>query len=609
MFFDIEVKENGKGMTYQGLLKHTNLAEAFLSRIHSDGEIIFMDRKGKYTNYTYEYLWKRSLVYAKYLKDQGIEKGDIVTLILPSCPEFIMIFMACQITGAVPVSLYPMMSLGDIDGWKERTMKMISQVKCKHFFGTHVLKMLLFENLDELGIQAHDVEKINQKSEELEYATELFPSSEDLCFLQFSSGTTSDPKPVMITQKNALINAQLMNDTIELPMEKTKAVTWLPLYHDMGLVGTFIGSIIGAQTLTIIRPDDFIRKPALWVKALSEQKANITVAPNFAYGLCVKRINEKQMQGLDLSHVHLAGCGAEAVYKETMDKFLNKFGKVGFQTKAIVPMYGMAEATLAVSSSRYDEEIQWKCFDEELLAEGMVFETNEKQGKYLCSLGKPLPTYKVEVRDKEGNILPEKHVGRLYIQGPSVFGGYYKDQLKTEKAFSKGMLDTGDEGFIYDGEIYIAGRAKDTMIIRGKNYYPTIFEESLTVIRALREGRVVVASSYFKESDTEEMVILAEVKNEKYLEDTTELKQLVTNIISASGDITPKQIEFLAPGILPRTSSGKLKRAAAVAMWKNGTLTGKPKTGFRDRTKVLGAVVKNTFSNAVNTAVKRLRTP
>ncbi len=584
-------------MSCHDINKFSSLAEAFLSRINGDGEIIFMDRKGSYTPYSYGALWESSLRYAHYLQMEGVKKGDVISLILPSCPEFISIFIGAQILGAVPVSLYPMMSLGDVDGWKERTLEMLKQVDCQHFFGTDMIKLLIQEELLEANIKPHAVEDVNLHKESLEYACEYFPGESDLCFLQFSSGTTSAPKPVMITQRNALLNAQIIVDKVDQPMDDLTTVSWLPLYHDMGLVGTFISSILGGKNLVIIRPDDFIRKPALWLRAMSDYKAKVTTGPNFAYGLAVKRITAKQMEGLDLSHATLVGCGAEAVYKETMDKFINKFSKVGLNPRAIVPMYGMAEATVAVSFSEHTEEIKWKTFDDELLTEGIALEV--EKGKTLCSLGKPLPTFEVYVKDKEGNNLPEGHVGRLFIKSPCVFAGYYNDPIKTEASFQGDLLDTGDEGFLIDGEIFIAGRAKDTMIIRGKNYYPTIFEESLTVVRALREGRVIVSSSYFEESDTEEMIVLAEVKKEKYLEETVELKQLVQNVLTSNGELTPKVVEFYAPGTLPRTSSGKLRRAAAVNMWANGTFESTPKTGLRARTRFLGTVVKNTLSKAV----------
>lgn len=577
-----------------------NLAEAFLRRTHEESNFIFMNKKAEYTHYSYKGIWNKSLVFAKYLQSRGIGKGDVVSMILPSCPEFIMLFIATQILGAVPVSLYPMMSLEDTENWKQRTLEMLKQIECQHIFGDHMFNLLLKADFNELGLHVHDVDEIASLTEELQYPTEYFPAETDLCFLQFSSGTTGQPKPVMITQKNAIINAQLIIGQLgSLKKEEITTVSWLPLYHDMGLVGTFISSILGGRDLVIIRPDDFIRRPYLWIKAISDHHAQITTAPNFAYGLCVKRVTEKQLQGLDLSSLQLAGCGGEAVYQETMDKFTRKFSPFGLSAKSLVPMYGMAEATVAISFSKSDEEINWKSFDEEALSLGEV--KIDRKGKKLCSLGRPLDTFEVVVKDSQNNLLSDGQVGRIYLKGPSVFAGYYKDKIKTESSFLDDYLDTGDQGFLLDGEIFITGRAKDIMVIRGRNYYPTVYEESLTKIRELREGRVIVSSVYFAESDSEEMIVLAEIKNEKCLSYQDELITQIKSHLMLTGQLTPKVVDLLLPGTLPRTSSGKLRRSLAVKQWTNNTLKNqKELVSIKDRTRIYGNFLRKSIVAAVD---------
>jgi fatty-acyl-CoA synthase len=579
-------------------MNYNNIAEAFYSRINQDGNFVFMNRKGEYTTYTYSFLWRKSLMYAQYFKEQGVKKGDTISIILPSCPEFIMTFMATQILGAVPVSLYPMMSLGEVSAWKDRTFTMMNQVNCKHFLGNSMLKGLIDTELADNNILGHTIEDINTKKELYDFDTSLFPTKDDLCFLQFSSGTTSAPKPVMISQENAIINATLVADQIGIPKDQINTVTWLPLYHDMGLVGTFLASILGGKNLIIIRPDDFIRKPYLWFKAITDYKAQVTTAPNFAYGLACKRVTPKQMEQLSLESLHLSGCGGEAVYKETIDKFIEKFKHVGLDPDCITPMYGMAEATVAVSFSSHNEPVKWRSFDEEQLSLGKV--SSCPNGKFLCSLGKPLDTFKVEVRDENGDILEENKVGRLYLMGPSVFKGYFNDDEKTKASFKYSMLDTGDQGFISNGEIYVTGRAKDTMIIRGRNYYPTIFEESLTAIAPLREGRVIVSSHWFKESDSEEMIVLAEVKDERDLKNVDDLTKIVAKRLSETGELNPKIISFYKAGTLPRTSSGKLRRSHAVKLWKEEKLTQEVKVDFFERANTLKVLFRESVYTTVN---------
>ncbi len=547
-------------------------------------EIVFMNKKGEYQTYSYQDIWNRSLKYAQFLVENNIKPGDVVSIMLQTSIEYLSLFIACQQVRAIPVSLYPPSSFTDLDGWEKNTIRMIKSVDAKVVITENkILKFIDFSS----ACSSIDIDKFEKFNESVFKVDTLFKnfSEEDLCFLQFSSGTTGNPKAVMVSQFNAMKNV----DSIDSSLSENEliGVSWLPLYHDMGLVGSLLYTIIKGGKLILIKPNDFIMKPYLWLKAISDHKATATVAPNFAFGLVCKRMKHKSLEGLDLSSLEYALCGAEMIHQETIDKFYKKFEPIGLKKSAVTPVYGMAESTLAVTFSNFKEEIIWKTFNRDFLSSGTAMESS--RGITLCSLGEPLKEMNVDIRDEESSLsLPEGKVGRIFVSGSSVVSGYYKDPVKTNENFHSGVLDTGDRGFLYQGNLYICGRDKDIIISRGRNYYPEKIEERIFQIENIREGKVVASSYWDDINGAEEIVIFAEIKNIKSLDEESlnNIKSLIFSEVSVEG-IRAKEVVLVDKGVLPRTSSGKLKRRETVKLWRSGRLI-----NFEDDFKVRLNLVK-----------------
>jgi len=299
-------------------------------------------------------------------------------------------------------------------------------------------------------------------------------------------------------------------------------------------------------------------------------KGTISVAPNFAYGLCCKRIPEEEVAGLDLSSWQVALCGAEPVQVETLKLFAERFAKAGFQAKALTPAYGLAEATLAVAVSSRSEGPRALRFDREKLErENLAVPSDD--GMSLVSSGQAIPQVQIEIRDEEGRKIPEGQAGRVWVKGPNVMLGYLDNPEATKIIIVEGWLDTGDRAFFHEGELYLCGRYKDLIIIRGKNFDPAALEESLEGIAGLRTGCAVAFGETEPHSDTESLIILAEIQKEPKV-DHDSVAAAIREKISTTFQLSVSEIALVSPGTLPRTSSGKKQRLLAKSLWKENAL-------------------------------------
>jgi acyl-CoA synthetase (AMP-forming)/AMP-acid ligase II len=356
----------------------------------------------------------------------------------------------------------------------------------------------------------------------------------DLALIQFSSGTTVDPKPVALTHANVLANLAAIQ-TIVPDDDAQAGVSWLPLYHDMGLIGCLLLAVARPGPLTLIPPEVFLARPALWLRAISKKRATLSVAPNFAYGLCARRIRDDELRGVDLSSWRFALNGAEPVAPAVLRRFVERFSPHGFRESALMPVYGLSEASLAVTFTPPGR--------------GPRIKTGERE---LASVGAPLPGIDVEVRD-----------GRIFVRGPSVMREYFRNQEATRAVLRDGWLDTGDLGFVEDGELFVAGRAKDVIILRGRNHAPQEFEDALDGLAGARPGCAVAVA--LPTSEGEELALLVEQSSALTEADVR------TRVLEQTG-IRAHEVRLLAPGTLPRTSSGKLRRGEALRQLLAGEL-------------------------------------
>jgi acyl-CoA synthetase (AMP-forming)/AMP-acid ligase II len=391
----------------------------------------------------------------------------------------------------------------------------------------------------------------------------------------------------MVSHENLVCNLEMMKAALGAYTEEDQAqgaVSWLPLYHDMGLVGCLYMGLYFPGNVTYLRPDLFLAKPAVWLQTISRRRAVISAAPNFAYGLCLKKVTDADMEGVDLSSWRMALNGAEPIELRTAEQFAERFGRWGFPRTAMTPVYGLAEAGLGVSFSAVDQPPHTVEFDRDALS--LEDRAVPGEGRRMVSVGRPLPGLEVEIQDESGAALPEGRVGRIMARGPSITRGYFQDPGLTADIIRHGWLDTGDLGFLHDGHLYISGRLKDLIIIRGRNYAPQEVEELLLDVPGLRTG-CAVAVSTMVEDEGEQLIVLGE-RDTIHPRPDEEVVADINGRVLKGLSLSPHHVELLPPGTLPRTSSGKLRRSDALKQFLTGELVPPEKVTALKLLKELG---------------------
>ncbi|MCK5575972.1 MAG: AMP-binding protein, partial [Sphingomonadales bacterium] len=354
-------------------------------------------------------------------------------------------------------------------------------------------------------------------------------------------------------------------------------VSWLPFYHDMGLVGTLLTPITCQASVDYLATESFARRPLQWLRLMSENKGTITYSPTFGYDICARRIKESALENLNLSQWRVAGIGAEMIRPDVMEHFLSVFQKAGFKPTTFMPSYGLAECTLAVSFMPENTGIVTDKVDERILsgevslarANGHINgEGGPERYRDVVNCGVPLPEYEVEIRDAAQNAMDEHDIGRIFLRGVSVMQGYFNDEQATKDVLSDdGWLDTGDMGYMLDGSIYIVGRAKDMIIVNGRNHWPQDIEWSVEQLAGIRSGDIA-AISLPGDDDEEVPTVLVQCRLRDQDERRAFVEQIKTKILDDTG--IQCRIELIPPKTLPRTSSGKLSRVKARQQFLTG---------------------------------------
>jgi fatty-acyl-CoA synthase len=526
---------------------------------------------------SYKSLYFESKKIAQQLHNIGVKKGDPVIIILPTCKEFVSSFMGAMMIGAIPAALYPPMRLGKIEVWKDKTIKCIHKVEAKVVLTNKRVSNFLGEVLHKSNTSNHcyDIQKILKSDLEINLP-KISTSPDDLSFIQFSSGSTGLPSPVGISYENIQYNIGGILLAMNLDFKDINCVSWLPLYHDMGLVGILFGSMYSRGKLTLMPPESFLASPLSWLTLMSDLKASVGVAPNFAYGLCLEKIPAESLKNLDLSHWKVAMCGAEPIHCETLIKFCDKFGPAHFNQSALVPVYGLAEGTLAVSFSRSTDRPFEYYFDEHQLKKNIV-ESASSNGANVACVGRPLTNVKINIRGKDLSKLPDGQIGNIFISGPSIMRQYINSPEKNKDSFYQGELNTFDRGFIYDDKLFICGREKDLLIINGQNIDPSYIEQELNSIPEIRTGcTACISVSSQAKQHTESLVALCEVTKEFENTNSEEIERKIRDCILKNAGLNVDSIKLLSPGTLPRTSSGKISRSLSKKLFQEQALI-KPK--------------------------------
>lgn len=559
---------------------------------HPQGGLRLLDRAERETWFGWGEVRERAQTVAGALAAVGIRPGDRVALVFPTGIEFFESLFGAILAGAVPVPLYPPVRLGRMGEYLERTTRMLERSGARLVLADARVRRILGQAVaaakPDLGCLT--VGDLPRSAIE---PVRVAPS--DLALIQFSSGTTVDPKPVALSHRAVAAQVKILNgfwrDTEEL---RHSCVSWLPLYHDMGLIGCVFPAIARDATLTLIGPELFVARPGLWLRALSKYRATISPAPNFAYSLCVTRVSDAEMEGMDLSNWRTALNGAESVAPSVLRAFCDRFARWGFRREALTPVYGLSEAALAVTFSDLDQPFRTGRFDREGLSRESLAREDE-EGREIASVGCPVPGFRLRIVGKLGNDLPEGHVGRVWIQGPSLMDGYLGDPEATARALKDGWLDTGDLGFLQGGELFLTGRAKDVVILRGRNYAPDEIERAVDGLPGVRDGCVVAASWLPEDAPGETLAVFVEISRTATPPQIAALPEASREAVLGAMGLAVDEVVLLKPGTLPRTSSGKLRRAETLRLHLAGELAPpEPVTPLR----IAGAMARSSLAYA-----------
>lgn len=531
--------------------------------------------------FTHGGIERASARYGGALQALGARKGDRVALILPDNADFVFAFLGAIRAGIIPVPIYPPTGLGKLAGYLENTLHIVASSGARILLTNAEVKRML----GTIQAQAPELEKVVAVEGLRASREELQPTRvtlDDIAFLQFTSGSTSRPKGVVLTHRNLAANVRaIMELGIGIRDGVDSGVSWLPLYHDMGLIGFVIAPLYHLNTITFLPPLLFLKRPARWLEAISRYRGSISFGPNFAYALCVKRIKEGEMAGLDLSSWRVAGCGAEPIRAENLRAFADKFAPVGFDEKAFISCYGMAESTLAISFSKLGSGVTVDAVDGDALwSEGRAnpIDPESPRAVPIVQCGAPFEGHEIQVFGLDDEIserpLGEREVGEVRLRGPSVTAGYFNETEKTQESFAGGWLRTGDLGYLACGNVHICGRSKEVIIVNGRNYYPQDLEWEAGKVEGVRKGNVVAFGTLKPHNDRERVVITFEtvVTDEAPLQ---ALKGEVRRVVQQALGLTVDDVVPLAPGLLPKTSSGKLQRSKTRELYETGTLLGR----------------------------------
>lgn len=555
------------------------------------------------TEYTFDALEREAQRRARYFLSLGLKKGDRLAMVVPDGEDFVLSFFGAIRAGLVPVPMYPPLALGKLDAYVETARRILITADAKVLLTNKKIAPIVWSLVSKVPSleQVDTVEKVREKAAALSgEGLDVSVGPDDTCFLQFTSGSTSDPKGVVVTHANLVANSKaIMVDGLASNPEIDRGVSWLPLYHDMGLIGFVIAPLMTTVPVVFIPTLTFVKRPNVWMDTVSKYRGSITFGPNFAFGLAAKRASKKRVEALDLNCLRVVGCGAEPINAATMRSFVETFSPAGFDPNGIMPAYGMAEATLAIAFDRLDEPFETLVIDRDAYEERHEAIPTETEDENACielvACGKTFPEHEIGIMSPEGELLAEGKVGEIVFSGPSVSAGYFRNEEATRRALVGKWLHTGDLGFIHAGQIYISGRMKDLIILNGRNYYPQSIEWEAESVDGTRRGNIVAFS--VRGEATEDLVVVAETKLADD-ERREALQKEIKDRLNQTLGVRASSVELLPPGALPKTSSGKLQRAKTKRMFEEGTL-GKEGVRTLGSRAAKVAVAKHLTSSAV----------
>jgi acyl carrier protein len=505
------------------------------------------------------------------LWNNGLQDGQRVAIMLPTSRDYLQAFFGVLMAGGVPVPLYPPLRAARLEEHLQRRVAALSNAQARFLIaGVEAKPFVRY-----LRLQVDSLRDVftAQELSVAQAAEWRAPSlhSQDIALLQYTSGSTGNPKGVVLTHANLLANIRAMGRVTQAT-PRDVSVSWLPLYHDMGLIGAWLGSLYHGCPLVLMPTQMFLARPQSWLWAIHRHRGTISAAPNFAYELCLSKIEDRHLQGLDLSCWRIALNGAEPVSPKTILGFSERFARYGFRPQAMMPVYGLAECSVGLTFPPLGrmpviDRIQRAPFETTGRAEPST--ADDPSALSFVGCGRPLPGHEIRIVDETGFEVAERQQGRLQFRGPSATSGYFRNAEATRRLFAGDWLDSGDLAYMVGSEVFLTGRAKEIIIRGGRNIHPYELEQSLGNLPELRKGSVAVFGSPDPRSGTERLIVMAETR----LDDPQAQEKLRSRINELTMDVVgtpPDDVMLVPPHTVLKTSSGKIRRTACRELYERG---------------------------------------
>jgi len=539
--------------------------------------IRILDDAGGPVDVTYAALHRAATAVAAGLIAHDVMPGETVAIMLPTCRAYFVTFAGVVLAGAVPVPVYPPARPSQLAEHLRRTTGILVNAGATMLVTVPeavTLGHLLRSNVESLR---HVVvpESLTGAGEPARGSLPR-PRPSDLALVQYTSGSTGQPKGVTLTHRNLLANVRAMGRAAAASGSDT-FVSWLPLYHDMGLIGAWFGSMYFGVPLVVMSPQAFLIRPSRWLWAIHANRATMSAGPNFAYELCLAKIRDDEIEGLNLSSWRLAYNGAEPISAATIKRFGDRFAPYGFRREAMTPVYGLAESSVGLAFPPLGrgpliDRIRRDVFVRSGRAEPA--KPGERDLRFVAC-GQPLPGHEIRIVDAAGNELGDRREGRIEFRGPSATAGYFNNAAATRALFDDDWLDTGDLGYMVDADLYVTGRIKDMIIRAGRNLHPAELEEAVGSLNGVRKGCVAVFASPDPSGGPERLVVMAETRAVGDDARAALRSEITATTVDLLG-VAPDDVVLAPPRTVLKTSSGKIRRAASQALYQTGKIGARP---------------------------------
>ena len=550
------------------MIELSTVADALAAAASSTRGVRAIEHDGRTLLLSYATLLSDSLTLAGALHARGLAPGERVALVIPEVSDFLRAFFGISAAGLVPVPLCPPAQAGDLPTFARQSRHILEASRAGAVVTTaDVAPLLDVPREVRLTLLVDDL----RAGPALTHAVRVPVDSPAL--LQFTSGSTAAPKGVVLTHANLHANITAIIGPEGLAVtDADVGVSWLPLYHDMGLIGMLLSAVYSRDDVIVMSPILFLKRPTAWLEAISTYHATVSFAPNFAYEVCLRRVKPSQVAALDLSSWRAAGCGAEPIRPDTLRAFADHFAPAGFRASSFVSSYGLAEHSLAVAFATGGVTVD-VVDAERLVRQSVAVPAADGAAPVVRSVGcgRVFPDHDLQIVGEDGRTLPERHVGAIVARGPSVMLGYFENAEATADALRDGWLHTGDLGYIADGQLFVCGRTKDLIIHQGRKYHPPDLESAIAETPGVRTSGVVVFGIN-RIDDDDEVVAVLEARASAASGDVVDL---VRRRVREAAGLELDRVVVAPPGTIPRTTSGKVRRVETRERFQAGTLVTK----------------------------------